>query len=458
MHTIKLKKYRTNPKRELELKLPATSAMKISGSSLRNFLEIEQLLMYNLHFLKMQLLHSSLPPTCADPKCYQQPAWMPSPATTVADFNEEKISLDEIALAVKKARFKSSPSSFDGIPYAVFKRCSALLPTLRNIFNFCWSHSTVQSAWKLAAVKLIAKSSAEADPSSPTNFRPIALTSCIGKLFSTILRNRWLNYMIINKYFNKSVQKAFMPTTPGCSEHHLKLASILKDAKRKHKSLAICWVDLANAYGSVHHSLIQFSLQHYNAPPKFRKVVESFYTGLYASVSSEMWDTPFIPIQVGVYQGDPLSVVIFNTVINTMVDTVQSRQDLGYIISPSQKPVNLLQYADDTCLVANFPSSCQHLINMLATCTWLSWSGMKAKIPKCASLGLLVSTGKKVDPMLTLEDYPIQYTPEGVRFLGLKIEMPPDHAKSRVAVVSELERMLCKIDRCPLTRKQKLLL
>ena len=36
--------------------------------------------------------------------------------------------------------------------------------------------------------------------------------------------------------------------------------------------------------------------------------------------------------------------------------------------------------------------------------------------------------------------------------------MPPDHAKSRVAVVSELERMLCKIDRCPLTRKQKLLL
>ena len=158
-----------------------------------------------------------------------------------------------------------------------------------------------------------------------------------------------------------------------------------------------------------------------------------------------MWDTPFIPIQVGVYQGDSLSVVIFNTVINTMVDTVQSRQDLGYIISPSQKPVNLLQYADDTCLVANSPSSCQHLINMLAT--WLSWSGMKAKIPKCASLGLQVSTGKKLDLMLTLEGYPIQYTPEGVRFWGLKIEMPPDHAKYRVAVVSELERMLCKIDR-----------
>ena len=72
----------------------------------------------------------------ADPKCYQQPTWMPSPATPVADFNEEEISLNEISLAVKKARFKSSPSPFDGLLYAVFKRCPAPLPALHDIFNF----------------------------------------------------------------------------------------------------------------------------------------------------------------------------------------------------------------------------------------------------------------------------------------------------------------------------------
>ena len=83
---------------------------------------------------------------------------------------------------------------------------------------------------------------------------------------------------------------------------------------------------------------------------------------------------------------------------------------------------------------------------------------MKAKICKCVSLGLQASTGKKVDPTLTLEGYRIQYAHEGVRFWGLKIEIPPDYAKSRVAVVSELERMLCNVDRCSLTRKQKLLL
>ena len=38
-----------------------------------------------------------------------------------------------------------------------------------------------------------------------------------------------------------------MPTTPGCEEHHLKLATILAEAKKKHKSLAVCWFNLANA-------------------------------------------------------------------------------------------------------------------------------------------------------------------------------------------------------------------
>ena len=85
-----------------------------------------------------------------------------------------------------------------------------------------------------------------------------------------------------------------------------------------------------------------------------------------------------------VYQGDPLSVVIFNTVINTLIDTLQSWIDLGYNFSNSNHQVNLLQYADDTCILANSPASAQHLLDM--TSDWLQWSGMKAKVTKCHSL------------------------------------------------------------------------
>ena len=37
-----------------------------------------------------------------------------------------------------------------------------------------------------------------------------------------------------------------------------------------------------------------------------------------------------IPLQIGVYQGDPLSVVVFNTVINTLMDTLKIQPDSAY--------------------------------------------------------------------------------------------------------------------------------
>ena len=146
--------------------------------------------------------------------------------------------------------------------------------------------SVVPAAWKVAAVKLIGKSSAESNPSSPATFRPIALTSCVGKFFSTFIRNRLLSYMLSNKYFDRSIQKIFMPKMSVCSEHHLKLATILRDAKSKHHSLAACWVDLANSYARVHYSLILYSLKHYLTPPKLTNLVKAFYTGLVVKVNT----------------------------------------------------------------------------------------------------------------------------------------------------------------------------
>ena len=140
-----------------------------------------------------------------------------------------------------------------------------------------------------------------------------------------------------------------MQATPGCTEHHSKLATILADTKKKHKSRSVVWLVLANAYGSVHHSLIQFSLRHYHAPLQFCRLVQSLYTGLSASVTTKEWSTPIFPLNIGVFQGDPLSVVNFNTVINTLVDTLKVHRDQGYSLTPGHQ-VNLLQYAHDTCV------------------------------------------------------------------------------------------------------------
>ena len=211
-------------------------------------------------------------------------------------------------------------------------------------------------------IRLIPKVAASEDPLSPSNFHPIALTSCVGKLFTSLLKNRWLSFITTNGYLDTSIQKAFLPGTPGCLEQYQKLSAAITEAHKKHRSLTVCWLDLANAYGSVHHGLIRYALGHYDAPPHFLRVVSSIYTDLHANITSKAWSTKAIPLQVGVYQGDPLSVVIFNTVMAT-ADTLKMDQSLGYKFSNSPRSINVLQYADDTCLVANGPASCEHMLH-----------------------------------------------------------------------------------------------
>ena len=204
---------------------------------------------------------------------------------------------------------------------------------------------------------LVPKPAAESSPEEPGNFRPIALTSCVGKIYTTMLKNRWLRFMVANNYLDTSTQKAFLPAVPGCVEQYQKLSAILRDAHSNHRSLTVCWLDLANAYGSVHHELISFCLQHYHAPESFREAVGGFYTDLSAMFR---WSTDPVPLRIGVYQGDPLSPVIFNTVMSTLVDSLK---ECGYSLSGTNLTTNLLLYADDACIVANGPASGQLLLS-----------------------------------------------------------------------------------------------
>ena len=203
-----------------------------------------------------------------------------------------------------------------------------------------------------------------------------------------------------NNYFDPDLQKAFLPTIPSVVEHQAKLASVINSARHNKQALAVSWLNIANTYGSVHHSFIQFSLTHYYAPPEFCRLLQSWYTGLSATISTEEWFTDPVPLNIGVYQGDPLSIVVFLTIMSTLSDTLHSRGYLGFTLPNSSITINHLFYVDDACIRSNSPAGCQHLLDMVQR--WLEWAQMKAKVSKCRSLVLQASTGKQVTPSLSL--------------------------------------------------------
>ena len=161
---------------------------------------------------------------------------------------------------------------------------------------------------------------------------------------------------------------------------------------------------------------------------------------------------PPIPLQIGVYQGDPLSVDIF---MNTLPDTLSTRGDLGFSLPSSPISINHLLYADDTCVIGNTPAACQHLLGMVER--WLDWSLLGAKVPKCHSLGIQASTGRTMNPGLSIAGEVIPpVNDDSFKFLGMPVRVYNSNISAKTSLKEKLKTMLNAVDNSQVTRHQKL--
>ena len=75
------------------------------------------------------------------------------------------------------------------------------------------------------------------------NFRPIALTSTVGKLFHKILAFRLEKYLIDNHWIDSKVQKGFLSGISGVLEHILSINGIIENAKSHGSPLYMTFLD-----------------------------------------------------------------------------------------------------------------------------------------------------------------------------------------------------------------------
>ena len=139
-----------------------------------------------------------------------------------------------------------------------------MAPTfLVKLFEKIWKSKEIPTTWSAACIQLLAKSEKTSDPAE---FRPIALTNTVGKIFFAVIAKRLENFMISNRFIS-DVQKGFKAQTPGCLEHSFSMFEALLDAKFNQRQIVVAWLDLKNAYGSVKHNLTQFALFGFTSPP-----------------------------------------------------------------------------------------------------------------------------------------------------------------------------------------------
>ena len=87
----------------------------------------------------------------------------------------------------------------DDVHYQILKHLpqSALL-ILLNIFNKIWFQGTFPTSWHKAITVPIAKPGK--DPTQPTSYRPIALTSCVCKTMERMVNARLVSFLELNGF------------------------------------------------------------------------------------------------------------------------------------------------------------------------------------------------------------------------------------------------------------------
>jgi len=132
---------------------------------------------------------------------------------------------------------------------------------------------------------------------------------------------------------------------------HFALLEAIKDAKDSYRQIIIAWLDLANAYGSVRHNLIQFALNWYHIPKPIQAIIFDYYEKLCAMVTANNWSTGFFLFDIGLFQGCVLSTILFDCVFQLLLDFLRPKKSLGYEFksTPSVSTFNKA-YADDLTL------------------------------------------------------------------------------------------------------------
>ena len=111
----------------------------------------------------------------------------------------------------------------------------------------------------------------------------------------------------------------------GCLDNNLILTSILESSAWSGKECHFCFLDLADAFGSIPYELIWYTLNRSGLNPDTLDLIKQLYTDCHTQYKCGSLITERIPLLKGVKQGCPLSMSLFCLSIDVIADPSAGR-------------------------------------------------------------------------------------------------------------------------------------
>lgn len=282
------------------------------------------------------------------------------------------VTTEEVLGALTATKRESAPGP-DGVRLLEVQEIG--VGVLAKIYNLMLLAETQPVPFRQCRTALIPKGPCS---DQPGDYRPITMAPMIVRVFHKILSKR-LQTLPIHQS-----QKAFRKVD-GCLENVLLLDVMLRQARLDRRPISVAFIDLAKAFDSVSHHSVLRAARRIGVPEPLVNYFKSGFQDAFTSVLGVK-----VPMTTGVKQGDPVSPLLFNAVLDEAIQGLDP--ETGFVVGG--KRVNCLAFADDVALVAETHVGLQRLIDEFYHS--LLPTGLRPNPTKCATLsGIVDGKAKK---------------------------------------------------------------
>ena len=289
----------------------------------------------------------------------------------------------------------------DNIPNIVLKTlANNIAPILTLIFQASLDSGRLPQDWLGANVTCAFK---KGDRHSPSNYRPISLTSVPCKILEHIVYRHILdhlnNHQILTS-LNHGFRAGFSTETQLLTTTHDLLTSY--DSK---KQVDMMILDFSKAFDTVPHDRLLHKLSHYGITGPIHSWLTCFLTERMMQVVVEGISSPSTTVDSGVPQGTVLGPLLFLCHINDLPGAVKSQVRL---------------FADDCLIYREIDDYSDHLklqADLTSLEQWAEQWGMRFNASKCYVMSLTKNPGSSF--FYSLNNTILQQVPQNP-YLGLQ--------------------------------------
>ena len=248
---------------------------------------------------------------------------------------------EEMDKALRKMKSKGACGPDDIPPTFLQSLGKGAKAELLSIFNALFVNGICPQQWRQAIIVPLLK--AKKPASELASFRPISLTSCIGKLYERMLAERI--YFLVESRSILSPFQAGYRKMRGCEDQIARTIQEIEDGFQcpKMERSVLVLLDFSKAFDTVWREKLLLSLNDMGIPVQILQWLREFLRNRTAKVRFNGTLSRSVPMHQGVPQGSVLSPLLFILYINDLA----SKLPEGNIYT---------MFADDVAILARHRS------------------------------------------------------------------------------------------------------